>query len=239
MTIVEWYCSTASQRRLAKNLKINLKTVARKIEYMSKVLEQKNERDLANLKSNPLKNVQFDEIETAEHTKCKPLSIALAVDPKTRSILAFDVKAMPAKGLLAKVARSKYGIRADERREGIKNVLYKIRPILVENAEILTDSHIHYPSLIKKTLPKSKHKTVIGGRGSIGGQGELKKLIFDPLFALNHTAAMLRANINRLIRRTWCISKTQKGLREHLTLYQWFHNHRLIKTPDQFSIGEC
>ena len=39
------------------------------------------------------------------------------------------------------------------------------------------------------------------------GQGELRDKRFDPMFALNHTCAMLRANINRLFRRTWCTSK--------------------------------
>ena len=38
-----------------------------------------------------------------------------------------------------------------------------------------------------------------GAKGAVVGQGELKKLKRDPLFMINHTCAMLRANINRLI----------------------------------------
>jgi len=66
-------------------------------------------------------------------------------------------------------------------------------------------------------------------RGSVSGQGELKKLRFDPLFSLNHTCAMLRANLNRLFRRTWCMSKTIQGLIDHLSLYVIYHN--LVLTP--------
>jgi len=40
---------------------------------------------------------------------------------------------------------------------------------------------------------EATHRTVKGRRGSIAGQGELKKIGFDPLFSLNHTCAMLRA----------------------------------------------
>ena len=60
------------------------------------------------------------------------------------------------------------------------------------------------------------------------GQGELKKLRFDPLFALNHTCAMLRANINRLFRRTWCTTKKKECLEDHLAVYMDFHNRVLL-----------
>ena len=60
------------------------------------------------------------------------------------------------------------------------------------------------------------------------GQGELKKIGFDPLFDLNHTAAMIRANINRLFRRTWCTTKRADRLEAHLELYVQYHNRELI-----------
>ena len=40
---------------------------------------------------------------------------------------------------------------------------------------------------------------------------------------------MLRANVNRLIRRTWCTSKRIDRLVDHLTLYADFHNRVLLK----------
>ena len=61
------------------------------------------------------------------------------------------------------------------------------------------------------------------------GQGELKKLRFDPLFSLNHTCAMLRANINRLFRRTWCTTKKAACLKRHVAVYVRFHNTVLLK----------
>jgi hypothetical protein len=47
-------------------------------------------------------------------------------------------------------------------------------------------------------IPGAVHTTVKGRHGCVVGQGELKKIVFDPLFSFNHTAAMARANINRL-----------------------------------------
>ena len=54
-----------------------------------------------------------------------------------------------------------------------------------------------------------------------------KKVKFDPLFSLNHTFAMLRANVNRLFRKTWCTTKKPQRLADHLALYALYHNEVL------------
>ena len=82
--------------------------------------------------------------------------------------------------------------------------------------------------VLKACFPGKTHFRHKGGRGCITGQGELKKLRFDPLFSLNHTCAMLRANINRLFRKTWCTTKKKEGLERHLAVYMDFHNTRLL-----------
>ncbi|HEY8279241.1 MAG TPA: transposase, partial [Bdellovibrionota bacterium] len=76
-------------------------------------------------------------------------------------------------------------------------------------------------------FPKALHKTYEGKRGAQGGQGELKKVKFDPLFSLNHTCAMFRANVNRLFRKTWCTTKRIDRLRAHLMIYAHYHNRHL------------
>ncbi|MEQ1722809.1 MAG: hypothetical protein ABL930_06505, partial [Pseudobdellovibrio sp.] len=58
-------------------------------------------------------------------------------------------------------------------------------------------------------------------------QGELKKIGFDPLFSLNHTCAMMRAKVSRLIRRTWNTTKKPERLSEHLALAVLHHNLNL------------
>jgi len=87
-----------------------------------------------------------------------------------------------------------------------------------------SDENPHYPRRLKAIHPDCKHETVKGRRGCVAGQGELKKIGFDPLFSLNHTCAMMRANLNRLFRRTWCTTKNRAGLIDHLSLYVRYHN---------------
>lgn len=218
-------CSGVSQRRAARILRVDPKTVVRRFRFLAKQKRILNDEFLKNQYQNaPLQFVQFDDLETSEHTKCKPLSVALAVDPLTRKILNYQVSQMPAKGLLAHKARKKYGLRPDQRGSGWKQLMKALKPYVSEEAVWTSDENPHYPKFLRKHYPHSKHIQVKGGRGAIIGQGELKKLRFDPIFALNHACAMLRANLNRLFRKTWCTTKTKRGLLDHLALYVYFHN---------------
>ena len=221
-------CSGVSQRRAAKILHVNPKTVVRRFRYLGEQdrIRHREWREETYGKKK-LDYIQFDDLETAEHTKCKPLSVSLAVDPKTRKILSFKVSQMPAKGLLARTSIRKYGYRKDERAKGWNEMMREIIPYVTKTAIFKSDENPHYPKYLFAHHPDAKHETVKGGRGSISGQGELKKLKFDPLFALNHTCAMLRANLNRLFRRTWCISKNKRGLVDHLSIYITYHNEVL------------
>jgi len=219
--------SGVSQRRAAILLRVNRKTVVRKFRFLASQARIQHQQWLKKLEQRPLAFVQFDDLETSEHTKLKPLSVALAVEPKSRKILTFQVSSMPAKGLLSQPALKKYGYRPDKRPKGWNSLFRSLKPIVSPNAEWLSDENPHYPRHLLAHLPGAIHRTTPGRRGCVAGQGELKKIGFDPLFSLNHTCAMLRANLNRLFRRTWCTTKTQQGLVDHLSLYVRFHNERL------------
>jgi hypothetical protein len=171
--------------------------------------------------------VEFDDQETSEHTKCKPLSITLAVESKSRRILAFEISQFHAKGHLAKIALKKYGRRRDTRAPARKRLFESLRPLVNERATFKSDQNPHYGPDVKKYFPKVTHEAFKGQRGSIVGQGELKKIRFDPLFSLNHTCAMTRANMNRLFRRTWCTTKHPQGLKHHFAIYAVYHNEML------------
>ena len=227
--------SGVSQRRAALILGVNPKTVVRRYRYLASRSRAEHQGWLdSKLKREPfglIQNIQFDDLETSEHTKCKPLSVALVIEPKSRKILGFQVSRMPAKGLLAKIAIKKYGPRKDERIKGWNTLLSRLKPYIAPEANWKSDDHPYYPKVLGRHFPEARHETVKGGRGAITGQGELKKLVFDPIFSLNHTCAMLRANLNRLFRRTWCTTKTIQGLIDHLSIYVVFHNRVLTGPP--------
>jgi len=217
--------SGISLRRVSKILRISRTTSARKLLFLGRVAKRELKESL--LHKAKLECVEFDDMETFEHSKCKPLSISLAVESGTRRILGFEVSQMPANGPLARVAKQRYGRRPDQRLIGRKRLLRFVRKLSKRNVVIKSDENPHYPPLIRGIFPRGEHLRFKGRRGCVVGQGELKRGGFDPLFSLNHTAAMFRANVNRLFRRTWCTTKKRESLAAHLALYAIYHNQNL------------
>ena len=219
--------SAVSMRRAAILLKTTRKTVARKLEYLSKQCRKKLEK--AKNEMILIKKLQFDELQTIEHTKLKPLAVPMAINAETREILGFEVVSMPATGHLVKPSLKKYGFRPDHRKKGLRKLLKDLKPIVAQNAVFLSDYCPFYHPVLKSVFPEASHKQVLGEKSCVAGQGELKKVGKDPLFCINQTFAMLRANINRLIRRTWCTTKVPARLNDHLAIYAYVHNSKLVR----------
>jgi transposase-like protein len=218
--------SGTSERRTAKLLGVNRKTVAKRVIFLGIEAQKAHLRDLT---ATPhARYIHTDEMETFEHTKCKPLSIPVVVEATSRRILAVEVAVMPAKGPLAKISRARYGFRRDDRIGVMEQMLRDIAPFLTPGVHIRSDKCPRYPGIIRKTLPGAKHQAFLSRRGCVVGYGELKATGHDPLFSLNHTAAMLRDNIKRLARKTWCTTKRLERLRYLLWIYVDFHNHFLV-----------
>lgn len=225
--------SGVSLRRTARVLGLNPKTVTRKLLFLSSQAKLSRLEYLERLQKTGtrLTAFQFDEMESSVHSKCLPVSIPMVVLPGSRKILSFRVGKMPAKGLIAQISKKKYGPRADERTRMAHSIFSELSPLFEKKVEISSDENPRYPDWIKKYFPEAKHIAHLGKRGCVVGQGELKKLGFDPLFDFNHTAAMLRANINRLFRRTWCTTKKIENLEAHIELYAQYHNEVLTQAP--------
>ena len=220
--------SGVSMRRSALILRIHRTTVERKLRYLAKRSRMDQNEFLNKISTDKTVHLQFDDLITTEHTKLKPLSITLAVDAKRRFILGTSVSQIPAFGHLAALSRHKYGKRKSTHKEHLYELLERIAPFVEKQAKIESDEHHMYAPAVERFFPMANYYQYKGGRGAVVGQGELKKLRRDPLYILNHTCAMLRANINRLIRKTWCTTKDPRRLEDHLAIYIAFHNLVLL-----------
>jgi hypothetical protein len=218
------FVSCVSIRRSAKLLGINRKTVERRIPY----LVAKARLALAEVPvSEPCAQIYLDELITFEHTRCKPLAVSMAVS-KQRKILSFSVSSMPPIGKnLRKVSLRKYGKRPNHRRKGMNSCLESLKPYVGSKTVFISDEELSYPSLVTKNYPGREHKRYPSKRAVIAGQDELKDHSFDPLFSINHTFAMLRANLARLVRKTWVTTKKASRLEDFIQIYAAFHNLEL------------
>ncbi len=212
-------------RRSALILGVSKNTVTRRLPYLAEKHRQEHQKFL---EGKVFDDVQLDDLITLEHSKLKPLSVSAMVEKNTRTILGLQVSSIPAFGHLAKPSRRKYGKRTNQHREALVRLFEQVKDSLSPKCLVASDKHPLYPKIVKTFLPDSTHKRYKGGRGCVTGQGELKKQNFDPLFSINHTYAMLRANVNRLIRRTWSTTKDPQRLKDHLDLYLSFHNRVLL-----------
>ncbi|NDF16130.1 hypothetical protein EB061_12565 [bacterium] len=218
-------CSNVSMRRAAILLGINRKTVARRVPYLAEKAKQMQLQALP--QKVPTSEVYLDELITFEHTRCKPVAVCVAVS-KERKILALSVSPMPAIGKnLKKIALKKYGKRPNLRRKGITSCLRAIPAHVVEGTVFKSDEETSYAVLIRHHFPHHTHQSFPSKRAVIAGQGELKDHSYDPLFAINHTFAMVRANLARLGRRTWVTTKKLERLEDFLHIYAGFHNLEL------------
>lgn len=222
LKVLEGLSSGLSMRRIAKNLRVDKKTIKRKVDYLALKCESKNNKFLQKIK---VTHMQFDDLITIEHTKLKPLSITVAVDVNNRYILGAEVSKIPAFGHLAQRSRKKYGLRKSEHKKGLRVLFEKIHKSVLKEALITSDEHKFYLYFVKKYFSFAEYKQYKGEKSCIAGQGELKRVKRDPLFCINHTCAMLRANINRLMRRTWCTSKDPNMLKKHLEIFIYYYNH--------------
>lgn len=224
----ELFASSVSQRRSARILKVSLRTAVRKFRFVARQSAIQNELDQKDRLNMPVTNVQFDDLVTSIHTKCKPAALTLAVESGTRRILGFEVSDLPARHPLREVSLRKYGPRKDERPMGINRLFRRLVPLLVRDVQIRSDCDPEYPRHVRKHFPKARYERFLSRRGRTSGFGELKRGGHDPLYSLNHTCAMFRANLNRLVRRTWCTSKTKLGLILHAEIYVNYHNRELL-----------
>lgn len=160
-------------RETARIWRLNRKTITRKMLHMGERAQVQLER--LNRKRPKSTMIEFDDLETFEHSKCKPVAVSLAVEYNSRWIIGFQVAQMPAKGLLVAKSLKRYGKRKDERPLARAKLFKRIQKHIRPDVIIKTDENPHYLIDIKRFFPEARHRLYKGRKSSLGGQGELKK----------------------------------------------------------------
>ncbi len=225
--IFKFYASNLSQNRLAKDLEVDRKTIVRKIRWLAAKARRIHEETLATRK---IEIAQFDEMETFEHTRMKPVSVAVAVESywddkkqvyRTGKIIEAIAAPMHYKSRNAKKAWEKYGDREDLS-EGARNDVVEAIKIAAAkpNVRILMDGKRSYGNLFSKILPDAK-VSVIERKNNSGSE-------YDRMFSLNHTCARIRHDMSRMARQSWVTTKNVQGLQDHLDLFVAYFNGYVV-----------
>lgn len=201
-----------------KKLGVAKKTVERKFLRLAararKIHEQQIEEGL--LASS---YVFFDEMETFEHSKLKPVSVALAVQGKTGKILDAKVaRSHPKRN--AKASHKQYPHWTNNSIEARRSVMSTIKRCGRDDLTIATDKHKSYPSLVRSIAPRAKIEQF---------RRKAFYASYDPLFWLQHICARIRADLSRMRRRTWVTTKKMERLQAHLDLYIAYNNGYVLQ----------
>ena len=216
--IGELLCSGVTMRRTAKVVRVHRRTVVRKLKFLAQRARLAHQAALTTGKFHTT-YVQFDEMETYEESKLKPLSIALAVRGKNGQVLSAKVATMNCHGRMAATSVHKYqGRRPDTRKQAALAALADVAAVSKPSMTVVTDQKKAYPNLIKTALPHAVHVAHPSRRLPANSKQK------DPLFWLNVTCAKLRADLARLSRRTWSASKKPECLQDALDLYIAYSN---------------
>ncbi len=228
-TIFKLYTSATTQRRLAKVLEVNLKTVVRKFLFLAENAERMHLEKLSQ-KEFDVTHCQFDEMLTFEHTRLKPVSIALAVQKRDSKLIAIEVAQSHYQGVLSSVAFKKYGLREDQSHEARRQVLQTLQSQITSKCQLITDAKPVYRTEVGSYLPGAE-LVQVKNRG-----GRLKRLlnakrrnVKDPMFELNLVAAKIRHDLSRMARKVWVTTKRQDRLQKHLLLFLASQNGYSIK----------
>ena len=129
-------------RDIAELVGVNIKTVASRLIWQGALSREKNRLYLQAYvqQSGPIKCVQFDDLISFEHTKCKPLTVPVAVIDGKRVPLTFGIAQIPAFGHLSKIARKKYGKRKDKSRSLREELFKQLEALLPQ--DVLSLIHI-------------------------------------------------------------------------------------------------
>lgn len=208
--IMDLYCEGNTLRGIARILYTDYRTVVRKWRFMAGKARVKH---LTTLEFGEIvtKYIQFDQMETFEHTKEKPLGIALSIRPKTGQILSAKVCRIPIRALTISKEKSKAYNKKTDRREAFYKMLSETKQCLDQGYSVLScDGEHQVVKMAKLMCPESLIESHVQD--------------YAGMWRLNHTCAKLRHHLSRLTRKTWATTKDRKFLQMHLDLFIAYQN---------------
>ena len=105
-------------------------------------------------------------------------------------------------------------------RRAVKRTFELLRQMLPEDQElnIQTDRKSTYRSLIHLIFPDC-----LGSH--VRESSRRRRDYSNVLFTINHTLAMMRDGISRLVRRSWGASKLRERLEDHMAIWMAYRNY--------------
>jgi len=223
------FVSKVTHRQAARVLGCSRKTVAHRLELLGEHCQNFHLRRLAlaRLRGGLRGIFQLDELETFEHSRrLAPVTVPILIERKSYFVVDFESAPLPCRGRLSEKDRLRKAER--ERKHGVRRS--GSRQAVSKCFETLAGAHAGRSPLRVQTDKKSTYPTILAKRFGSRLEHErhsskARRDYKNPLFPINHTLAMLRDGISRLVRRTWAASKLRERLERHAWIWVAWRNY--------------
>jgi transposase-like protein len=170
---------------------------------------------------------QLDEQETFERDRrLRPVTLAVIIEKHSYFVLHGETAPLPCRGNLSPANRIKRDTmfqKEGKRKSGSKLAVLGCFQALRRfhcpwrGIDLQTDRKRTYPNLFKTAVSDlfASHQRV---------SGQAPRNYGSVLFPINHTLAMMRDGISRLVRRSWCVSKCRRRLACHFWIWAVYRN---------------
>jgi len=206
------YCERMSLRGIGRVLKINRKTVEKYFLKMAKKAQIENLKNLDN-RGIVTSYIQFDSLETFEHTKRRPLGIHISIRAKTGELISAKVHKTDIRALSVSQEKIKEWNSQTNQMQSLSEMLLETKKVFNRiNTTIACDGYRPQINLTKEICDESFVNVSI--------LPENKKI--------DLTFRKLRNDISRLSRKSLCSTKKAERLQNHLDLYINYNNQNRI-----------
>jgi biotin operon repressor len=218
--------SKVSHRQTARMLGTTRRTVERRVRRFGAHGREFHARLLAGKRLQG--HFSLDEAESFERDRrLQPVTLPVLIEKRSRFLVHVESAPLPARKVSSPaLQRRKQQLEKVQgrRRSGSRAAVKRCFEVLREHADaqgtlsISTDLKATYPGILKQVFGarKLEHDKT---------SSKEKRDRRNPLFAINHTLAMLRDGVSRLVRRTWCHAKLRERLDHHLWIYAAWRNY--------------
>ena len=229
LQVYDDFISKVTQRQSARTIGCNRKAIALRLRlygvHCRSFHRQQLELALANKRLHG--RYQLDEAETFEHNRrLAPVTAPVLIEAHSYFIVHAATGDLPARKPLSPLNQLKLelrelerGKRTSESRFAVKRCWSKLDKLTRSAVEILvtTDRKTAYASSLRQRFGGRVRHTRISSKEPRGYD--------NPLFPVNHTLAMWRDGMSRLVRRNWATTKIARELRHHLWVWLSWRNY--------------
>ncbi len=223
------FISKVTHRQAARVLGCSRRTVAHRLALLGDHCRRFHRWRLSQVagKLDSSKIFQLDELETFEHSRrLTPVTMPVLIERSSYFVLDLATAPLPCRGGLSRGDRLRkegrerlLGRRRSGSRRAVEHCVDTLAGVLVPSARVRM-----------QTDRKATYATILQGRFGIRlahqrHSSREKRDYKNPLFPINHTLAMMRAGISRLVRRTWGASKLRERLEHHAWIWVAWRNY--------------